>query len=842
MDNHQLKMKIKDTKMKRKSLMWVIVCFALLFFTAAAWTAPVPGTGQEKCYDAAGNVITCPSPGQALYGQDANYRINPITYSKLDVSGNVLPASATSWVMVRDNVTGLIWELKNNMDGKTDYSNPHDSDNEYTWYDSNPATNGGDPGTPNPGKSTEDFIKALNDTKYGGYSDWRLPTIKELAYIVNYSISYPGPTIDAGYFPSTQASFYWASSTFAYDTSVAWGVIFNYGYDGYADKNGGGFVRAVRGGLSASLDALDSESLNVASTAGGGYTDNGNGTVTDTSTNLVWQQTGPANTMTWQQALAYCEGLNLGNHTDWRPPTTKELRSLADYSRHSPAINTTYFPSARAAFYWSSTTYSSNTSNACGVDYDYGFDNYDGKSNNYYVRAVRGGQSAPLDHSVLFSNSIGSRNTINISDMSGTLPVSGGAITVSAWDTNGNALPESSGAAPLVLYNHGTNGISGSVLAARFPNGAPMTYKFSIDSTKVAITNEKNSTNDTFKVPTVYLNGVTNFASNAIGNYNTIKISDISGTLPASGAAINVLAWDASGNALAESGSAAPLKLSNHGTTSISGSDLAARFPTGSPMIYEFAVPSAKVLITNVKSSTDGKLNVPVVYTSGVSNFVSNSIGDYNTLEISDLSGALPMDGGAITVSAWDTNGNALSESGSATPLKLSNHGTTSILGTNLAARFPTGSPITYEFSIASSKVLITNVKSSTDGLVEIPSIFAQGISNFATNYVNPLNTIKISDTSGALPVGGASISIAAWDTNGNVMLESAAAIPLKLYSLGTTIISGSELLERFPSGFPVLYEFSIGSSNAIITSLTTSVDGTIKTPTVFTIGVYGGI
>ena len=229
--------------------------------------------------------------------------------------------------------------------------------------------------------------------KYGGYIDWRLPTIKELAYIVKYSISYPGPTIDAGYFPSTQASFYWASSTFAYDTSVAWGVIFNYGYDGYADKNGGGFVRAVRGGLSASLDALDSESLNVASTAAGGYTDNGNGTVTDTSTNLVWQQTGPANTMTWVQALAYCEGLNLGNHTDWRPPTTKELRSLADYSRYSPAINTTYFPSTRAAFYWSSTTYSSNTSNACGVDYDYGFDNYDGKSNNYYVRAVRGGQA-----------------------------------------------------------------------------------------------------------------------------------------------------------------------------------------------------------------------------------------------------------------------------------------------------------------------------------------------------------------------------------------------------------------------------------------------------------------
>ena len=187
-------------------------------------------------------------------------------------------------------------------------------------------------------------------------------------------------------------------------------------------------------------------------------------------------------------------------------------------------------------------------------------------------------------------------------------------------------------------------------------------------------------------------------------------------------------------------------------------------------------------------------------------------------------------------------NGKALAASGSVAPLTLYNHGTTSISGLELAARFTGGKPITYEFSIESSKVLITNIKSSMDGLVEIPSIFQRGISNFATNYVNPLNTIKISDTSGALPVGGASISIAAWDTDGNAVLESGAAIPLKLYSLGTTSILGSDLLARFPSGFPVLYEFFIGSSNAIITSLTTSVDGTIKTPTVFTIGAYGGI
>ena len=454
-------------------------------------------------------------------------------------------------------------------------------------------------------------------------------------------------------------------------------------------------------------------------------------------------------------------------------------------------------------------------------------------------------QSISYYKSVLVSNSIGSLNTIKISGISDPFPFFKikNSITVSAWDVNGKALPESGVAEPLMFYSaHGTISISGSDLAARFLNGTPTLYKFSIDSSNFVITNVKNSMDGTFKIPIVYMNGMTNYASNSIGNYNTIKISDISGAIPASGSAISVRAWDANCNELTESGSAAPLKLFNHGTTSISGSTLAARFPTGLPMIYEFVVQSTKVLITNVKNSTDGNLNIPVAYISGVSNFVSNSIGNYNTLVISDLSGTIPSGVGTISVKAWDVNGNALTESGSLAPVKLYNHGTTSISGSNLAARFPTGKPMTYDFSIESSKVLITNVKSSTDGLVEIPSIFTSGISNYATNYVSSLNTIKISDMSGALPASGDAINITAWDTNGNVVLESGDAVPLKLQNLGTTIISGSDLAVRFSSGSPRMYEFSIGSSNGIVTSLTTSVDGTIKTPTVFTIGASGGI
>ena len=228
----------------------------ILLMAVNVWAAPVPDTGQTKCYDADGKEIICPSPGQPFYGQDANYTINPISYTKLDATGSALPDSATSWVMVKDNVTGLIWEMKTNKDGVQNYTDPHDADNRYTWYDSNPATNGGDPGYPGDGTDTEDFIKALNDAKYGGFSDWRLPTIKELAYIVDYSIKYPGPTINASYFPNTAASWYWSSTTYADYTSYAWSVGFDDGDGGSSNKHYDYYVRAVRGGQYWSLGNL----------------------------------------------------------------------------------------------------------------------------------------------------------------------------------------------------------------------------------------------------------------------------------------------------------------------------------------------------------------------------------------------------------------------------------------------------------------------------------------------------------------------------------------------------------------------------------------------------------
>jgi len=104
----------------------------------------------------------------------------------------------------------------------------------------------------------------------------------------------------------------------------------------------------------------------------------------------MWQKTTAPGTYTWETALVYCENLNLANHTDWRLPTAKELASLVDTSRNSPAINTTYLPDTRSSDYWSSTTYAGSSYYAWYLNFgDGGLYLNHGKGLAIYVRAVR---------------------------------------------------------------------------------------------------------------------------------------------------------------------------------------------------------------------------------------------------------------------------------------------------------------------------------------------------------------------------------------------------------------------------------------------------------------------
>jgi len=126
---------------------------------------------------------------------------------------------------------------------------------------------------------------------------------------------------------------------------------------------------------------------------------NGDGTVTDNDTGLMWQQATALGNYTWEGALDYCEDLTLAGRSDWRLPTAKELLSLVDYSRYNPAINITFFPDTVISPYRSSTHFFQ--SDAFSVAFFSGYNNWSSKYNSNYVRAVRGGQSVPLGNLVI---------------------------------------------------------------------------------------------------------------------------------------------------------------------------------------------------------------------------------------------------------------------------------------------------------------------------------------------------------------------------------------------------------------------------------------------------------
>ncbi len=352
----------------------VVACGVVLVCCRDARAWAVPDTGQTKCYDNASE-ITCPQPAQSYYGQDGTYSINAPSYTKLDASGAALPDSAENWAMVRDEVTGLVWEEKHSLGGGANYSDPNDADNLYTWYDNNSATNGGTPGTPGNGTDTMDVINTLNAINYGSHSDWRLPTRAELQSLVNYSNF--DPANNTVFFPDTQAFGYWSSSPG--ETVYAWYIDFYEGIVSTQGKDAAIYVRAVRGGKS---------SYN--------FIDNTDGTVTDMNTGLMWQQATAPGTYTWKQALAYCDNTTLAGHTDWRLPTSKELHSIVDNSKYNIAIDTAFFPDTHASSYWTSSTYADNPGYAWDVNFYGGYvmNNYD-KDLLGYVRSVRLGQVFP---------------------------------------------------------------------------------------------------------------------------------------------------------------------------------------------------------------------------------------------------------------------------------------------------------------------------------------------------------------------------------------------------------------------------------------------------------------
>ncbi len=384
-----------------------VTAFSLIFVLGIyggtlAQLAPVPDTGQTTCYNNSSG-ITCPEIGGAFHGQDAcydtdkpfllyqpedpEYDPNDLEkrrdrFAKLDAQGADLPADATAWVMVRDNLTGLTWEVKTS----------ENYDDRLTW------------------EEADEFVGELNSDKLGGHSDWRLPTVSELAFIIDRGTH--SPAISREFFSDITALadsdvFYWSSTIEEDDPSTD------------EDESANVFYVDLRGGKIDSFSHLSpSEEISfylarykrhIRAVRGRNtyrtyFVNNGDGTITDRVTGLMWQEKPPYqlggegeiyDLKDWKSSLAYCEELDLSGYDDWHLPDINELVAMVDYAKKKPALDTAF--SGGSTSYWSSTTRTKDNMHGWYVNLDKGSLSYGSKTQTNYVRAVRGPVETPLD-------------------------------------------------------------------------------------------------------------------------------------------------------------------------------------------------------------------------------------------------------------------------------------------------------------------------------------------------------------------------------------------------------------------------------------------------------------
>lgn len=384
--------------------------------------AGVLKTGQTKCWPATG--INDPEIPCAGTGQDGELQLG-IARTYTDNGDGT----------ITDHVTGLVWEKLVSQDFAANPGDLHDADNTF-----------------NPWTAAFQKIADLNAANFAGYNDWRLPNIKELRSLVFFGRS--TPAIDATFNDVAANSrtrptgTYWSSTTFPSQPFQAWSVAFSTGVSSLNPKTAAAnnfccFVRAVRGPdaspvTGAVLDTgqtrcWDSGGAEIACAGTGqdgefqtgvaqNYADNGDGTIIDQATGLMWEKLGGLdfvadfsnphdvdnNTYTWAQAFQKVADLNaagFAGHSDWRLPNIMELESLAVFGKvtsrppgaHIPAVDQAFDNGSdsftRTNGYWSSTTGLSLTGQANSVNFLHGGVFFQFKTQpfaNGAVRAVRG--------------------------------------------------------------------------------------------------------------------------------------------------------------------------------------------------------------------------------------------------------------------------------------------------------------------------------------------------------------------------------------------------------------------------------------------------------------------
>jgi formylglycine-generating enzyme required for sulfatase activity len=272
----------------------------------------------------------------ATPGEDADFIINPMSFA------------ANGDGTITDLTTGLMWQK---IDG-----------GEMTY---------------------ENAAAFCRNLRLGGYSDWRLPSGIEL-FSIN-AFDRLNPAIDTAYFTKTAAEYWWTSERRIDDTTKVWVVNSGGGIGAHPRSetiSAGGtkhfHVRAVRDPLSTTFTFAR-------------FTDAGNGTVVDHYTGLVWLKVQAPDSLTWEQALAYCKGVSLAGKTDWRLPNIRELQSLNNAALVRPSFPKSFFPALLTGNYWSSTSMYLTATKAWDINIEYGIVSYSDKSIKENVLLVRGG-------------------------------------------------------------------------------------------------------------------------------------------------------------------------------------------------------------------------------------------------------------------------------------------------------------------------------------------------------------------------------------------------------------------------------------------------------------------
>jgi hypothetical protein len=293
-------------------------------------------TGQQNCFDADGNIVSCRNSGQ-----DAEFK-----------AGLIWPAKRfiVQGVLVFDNLTGLQW-LQD--------ANP----GEYplTWQEA------------------LDYISGMNIEKIAGRSDWRLPNRKELRSLMAFETR--KPALPEGHpFENVFLNWYWTSTTAAINPEYAWAVHMEGARMFFGRKDQYYLFWPVCGQGKGVLSATGQQSCYDA--AGEEMSCKGAGQdgelkmgvswpqprfkihetfVLDNLTGLFWLRDADicSKKMDWDEALDQVTKISLDTPEKilpWRLPTINELESLVDCSRHSPALPDNHpFVNVRDV-YWSSTT------------------------------------------------------------------------------------------------------------------------------------------------------------------------------------------------------------------------------------------------------------------------------------------------------------------------------------------------------------------------------------------------------------------------------------------------------------------------------------------------------